>query len=90
MSAPVGSRVVRVETGTGAVREFAANRGAQTGPASWLGNAGFERPVAARFDPSGDTLYVVDFGVMTMTDRGPSPQKGTGVLWRSTRSGGGG
>jgi hypothetical protein len=43
-----------------------------------------ERPVAARFDPSGSALYIVDFGVLSMTP-GPAPQKETGVLWKITR-----
>ena len=42
---------------------------------------------AARFDPSGTALYVVDFGVMTMGPQGPAPQPETGVLWRITRTG---
>jgi glucose/arabinose dehydrogenase len=81
--APVGFSVVRVELDSGAVRDFAVNRGA--GPASLLGGGGLERPIAARFDPSGDALYVADFGVMTTGER-PSPRLGTGVLWRITRA----
>ena len=46
---------------------------------------GLERPVAVRFSPDGSALYVVDFGVMTMSARGPEPRKETGVLWRVTR-----
>jgi hypothetical protein len=42
--------------------------------------------VAARFDPTGAALYVVDFGVMTVGARGPEPRAGTGVLWRITRT----
>jgi hypothetical protein len=61
------------------------NRGGTNGPASRLGTGGLERPVSLRFDPSGAALYVVDFGVMLMTSRGPAPQQGTGVVWRITR-----
>ncbi|HKY60094.1 MAG TPA: PQQ-dependent sugar dehydrogenase [Gemmatimonadota bacterium] len=82
---PVGFKVVRVDVESGVVEDFAVNRGDTNGPASWLGSGGLERPVAARFDPAGAALYVVDFGVMTMTERGPEPRKGTGVLWRITR-----
>jgi glucose/arabinose dehydrogenase len=82
---PVGFRVVRVDVATGHIEEFAANKGNNVGPASKFGGAGFERPVAARFDPSGNALYVVDFGVMLMDKGGPKPQQGTGVLWRITR-----
>lgn len=86
--APVGFKVVRVDVKTGIVEDFAVNKGTVNGPASWLRTGGLERPVAARFDPSGTALYVVDFGVMTATKRGPEPKEGTGVLWRITRSAG--
>jgi hypothetical protein len=33
---------------------------------------GLERPVAVRFDPGGTSLYVVDFGVMTVSPHGPA------------------
>ncbi len=84
---PVGFKVVRVDVDNGVVEDFAVNEGDTNGPASWIGSGGLERPVAARFDPSGAALYVVDFGVMTMTERGPEPRKETGVLWRITRTG---
>jgi sugar lactone lactonase YvrE len=84
---PVGFKVVRVDVERGAIRDFAVNRGPTNGPASRLGSGGLERPVAVRFDPSGRALYVVDFGVMTVGERGPEPRRGTGVLWRITREG---
>jgi glucose/arabinose dehydrogenase len=83
--APVGFRVVRVEPGSGVVHDFAVNSAAEAGPASRLGTRGLERPVAARFDPDGSALYVVDFGVVTVGEA-PEPRLGTGVLWRVTRS----
>jgi glucose/arabinose dehydrogenase len=82
--APVGFKVVRVDIVTGVIEDFAVNKGQINGPASWLQTGGLERPVAARFSPSGDSLYVVDFGVMVVTER-PVPQKQTGVLWRITK-----
>ncbi|GMA15434.1 PQQ-dependent sugar dehydrogenase [Deinococcus metallilatus] len=84
---PVGYKVVRVNVTTGRVEDFAVNRGPQNGPASKIGGGGFERPVDARFNPAGDALYVVDFGVMTTTEDGQLPQRQTGVLWRITREG---
>jgi len=81
---PVGFRVVYVDTFAGVVEDFAVNK-AGNGPASRAGGGGLERPVAARFDPDGASLYVVDFGVMTMSNRGPEPKEKTGVLWRITR-----
>jgi glucose/arabinose dehydrogenase len=86
VEAPVGFSVVRVDVGTGVVRDFAVNKGAVNGPASRLGGGGLERPVSVRFDPAGTALYVVDFGIMTVSERGPAPQQGTGVLWRITRT----
>ena len=87
MTGPVGYKVVRVDVGSGVIEDFAANRGATNGPASRLGTGGLERPIAARFDPTGTALYVVDFGVLTMTSKGSTPHPGTGVLWRITRTG---
>jgi glucose/arabinose dehydrogenase len=83
--APVGFRVVRVDVEQGIVHGFAENHGRRAGPASLLGNGGLERPVAARFHPRGDALYVVDFGIMLMDEQGARPIPGTGVLWRITR-----
>lgn len=82
---PVGFKVVRVDVATGRIEDFAINRGKDNGPASALGTGGIERPVAARFSRDGTSLYVVDFGVMEMTQQGPAPRPGTGVLWRIQR-----
>jgi glucose/arabinose dehydrogenase len=96
--APVGFKVVRVDVASGVIEEFAVNKGKTNGPASKIGGGGLERPVAARFDPSGSALYVVDFGVMTVGQGGKvrqpwtssevaaEPRKGTGVLWRITKA----
>lgn len=85
--APVGFKVVKVDVTTGVVRDFAVNRGALQGPASWGNHGGLERPVAVRFDPAGTALYVVDFGVLTSDERGNYPRPGTGAVWRITRTG---
>jgi glucose/arabinose dehydrogenase len=82
---PVGFRVVRVDLASGHIEDFAVNKGEHNGPASKIGGGGFERPVAAKFDPTGDALYVVDFGVLLHDRSGAKPQQGTGVLWRITR-----
>jgi glucose/arabinose dehydrogenase len=84
---PVGFRVIRVDVTNGRVEDFAVNKGRHNGPATKIGSAGFERPVAVRFDPSGNALYVVDFGIMLHDKTGPKPQQETGVLWRITRGG---
>ncbi|MDY7232286.1 PQQ-dependent sugar dehydrogenase [Hyalangium rubrum] len=85
---PVGFKVVRVDVATGTIHDFAANLDKGSGgPASRLGRAGLERPMDARFDPSGRALYIVDFGVMTLDGEGNiHPYKETGVLWRVTRA----
>jgi len=96
--APVGFKVVRVNVENGIVEDFAVNRGRVNGPASKIGGGGLERPIAARFSPDGSALYLVDFGVMTVGQGGkvrlpwatnkPSsePRRGTGALWKITRS----
>lgn len=84
---PVGFRVVRVNVESGVVEDFAINVEPH-GPASLQGNGGLERPISAKFDPSGQALYVVDFGVMTIGEQGPEPREGTGVLWRIVPDGG--
>ncbi len=85
--APVGFKVVRVDVGTGVIENFVANKDKGSGgPASKLGTGGLERPIDARFTPSGDALYIVDFGVMTVSKEGFHPYPQTGVLWRMTRT----
>ncbi|HYG36072.1 MAG TPA: glucose dehydrogenase [Clostridia bacterium] len=84
---PVGNKVVRVNVENGVIQEFAVNKGRVHGPASKIGGGGLERPVAARFTPGGEALYVVDFGVMLQDKHGSYPQPGTGVLWRISRDG---
>lgn len=83
--APVGYRVVRVDLNGGIIHPFAVNRGTEDGPASKLQSGGLERPIAARFNPTGDALYVVDFGVMTTENGNDRPVENTGVVWRITR-----
>lgn len=83
--APVGFKVVRVHPATGEVEDFAVNRGGENGPASLVGGGGLERPVAVRFSHDGLSLYVVDFGVVTMDGDTPQPRPRTGVIWRIVR-----
>ncbi|MDQ3622010.1 MAG: PQQ-dependent sugar dehydrogenase [Verrucomicrobiota bacterium] len=81
----VGFKVVRVNVRTGEIEDFAVNKGRINAPASARRAGGLERPVAVRFDRSGRSLYVVDFGVLTMSSKGARPYQNTGVLWRITR-----
>lgn len=82
---PVGFKIVRVDVNTGVIRDFAVNKGKRNGPATWLKKGGLERPVSVKFDPSGNALYVVDFGIVKMTEQGPQPQLNTGMIWKITK-----
>jgi len=82
---PVGFKIVRVDTETGVIRDFAVNKGKRNGPASWLKKGGLERPLSVKFDPTGKALYVVDFGILRMTKTGPQPVEKSGVIWRITK-----
>lgn len=55
LPAPVGFEIVRVDPRTGDITVFAKNHGDHR-------QRGFTHPAAVRFDPSGKTLYVVDYG----------------------------
>jgi glucose/arabinose dehydrogenase len=83
--APVGFKVVRVNVDNGVISDFAVNKGKSNGPATWLKTGGLERPVSVKFDPAGTSLYVVDFGILRVTDKGSRPQERTGVIWRITK-----
>ena len=82
---PVGFKVVRVNVEEGIIRDFAVNKGRKNGPASWLEAGGLERPVSVKFDPSGTSLYIVDFGIMKTTEDGIEPQVKTGMIWKITK-----
>ncbi|HEU4633140.1 MAG TPA: PQQ-dependent sugar dehydrogenase [Flavisolibacter sp.] len=82
---PVGFKIVRVDVDKGVVKDFIVNKGNRNGPASWLGKGGLERPVSVKFNPSGNALYVVDFGIMKTGEQGPQPQMKTGMIWKITK-----
>lgn len=83
---PVGFRVIRVDVGNGIVEDFAVNRVSRNGPASLLESGGLERPVDVAFNPRGDALYIVDFGIMQITkDSKVISYQETGVLWKITK-----
>lgn len=83
---PVGFKVVRVNVRTGIVHDFAVNRGRENGPASMSGRGGLERPIAVKFSPGADALFIVDFGVLKEDSTGSHPQQRTGVVWKITRT----
>ncbi|WP_017733688.1 PQQ-dependent sugar dehydrogenase [Nafulsella turpanensis] len=83
---PVGFKVVLVDPKTGVIQDFAANSSEENGPASWLESDGLERPIDVQFDPSGEALYVVDFGILMLSDEGDSnPIPETGVVWKISK-----
>jgi glucose/arabinose dehydrogenase len=81
--APVGFRVVMVDPATGVISPFLTNVGDQSGPASRLKSGGLERPVDVGFTRDGESLYIVDFGILGVDEK-PMPIKNTGVVWRAT------
>lgn len=81
VESPVGYKVVTVNIENGVIEDFVVNKGKRTGPASWLKNGGIERPVSVEFSPDG-ALYIVDFGVLTMSKKGANPHQKTGVIWK--------
>ncbi|RNI25678.1 PQQ-dependent sugar dehydrogenase [Rufibacter latericius] len=83
---PIGFKVVRVNTSNGVVEDFAVNKSKTNGPASIMKNGGLERPISVKFNPAGTELYVVDFGIMPMTEKGPAPKQKTGVIWKITKT----
>lgn len=81
---PVGYKVVRVNTETGVIYTFAVNKKDNL-PASKLNSGGIERPVAVRFSPDGNSLYIVDYGIMLTSEEGPKPIEETGVIWKISK-----
>jgi glucose/arabinose dehydrogenase len=82
---PVGFKVVRVNTSTGEIADFVVNKGELNGPASTQKSGGVERPNSVRFSPDGKEMYIVDFGVLEVTDDGAAPKKKTGMIWKVTK-----
>jgi len=88
-----GHNVVRLQflqpTGV-VITEFARNK--KPGPSSEQApedQGGLERPNDVTFDPSGETMYIVDYGQMTLQWDTPSPlytAPGSGNVWKVTRA----
>jgi glucose/arabinose dehydrogenase len=82
---PVGFKLVKVNVETGDISDFAVNKDSKNGPASTMKGGGLERPIAVKFSRDGNTLYVVDFGVLEMPEKGPAPKQNTGMLWKISK-----
>jgi glucose/arabinose dehydrogenase len=84
-SPPAGFRVSRVNPAAGTTEPFMTvrNAGQET-------TRGPKHPIDVRFDPSGESLYLVDFGVMTArlsaNQVGINPLPATGAVWRIRRA----
>jgi glucose/arabinose dehydrogenase len=76
---PVGYRVVRANPSTGQVHDFLINL------KPGKGGTGPERPVAVRFSPDGQSLYVLDFGMLGADVATAIPYAETGAVWRIKR-----
>jgi glucose/arabinose dehydrogenase len=78
-----GFGIARVDLKSRKAVPFAQN--VKPGPASLnKGPGGFERPVAARFGPDG-AMYVLDWGHMAVTRKGPYHVPYGGALWRISK-----
>lgn len=76
---PVGFRVVRVNMRTKEVEDFATND--LPGPAYINQQDGFNRLVDVAFAPD-TSLYVLDWGASTLTEKGLELVPTTGMVWR--------
>ena len=82
---PVGYKVVKVNVDTGVVQDFVVNEGERNGPATWLKSGGLERPISVSFSGDGESMYIVDFGILTMNEGEPHPREKSGVIWKVTK-----
>ena len=86
-----GYTVIRIDPQSKEAHPFLSNK--IKGPSSeeYVSTAGPRHPVEVKFSPDGNTLYVVDIGVIGFELAGagpfPLPSPGTGVIWRITREG---
>jgi len=78
-----GFKVMKVDVNTGEGEAFFQNK--RPGPASYYGSGGIERPVDCKFSADGKSLYVLDFGHVTVTGGFMLSYAHTGVLWKITK-----
>lgn len=74
-----GFNILRINMETKEVSTFAENK--VPGPAYLNRRGGFNRPSDAIFGPDA-SLYVVDWGGLTLAGKGLENQEQTGVVWR--------
>ncbi|UMZ74650.1 PQQ-dependent sugar dehydrogenase [Natranaerofaba carboxydovora] len=79
---PVPAMILRLDPGTEHFYVFLENKGEK--PRAGRFGQGLNRPIAVKFDPEGESLYVLDFGVFEFSDMAPNAIPRTGVLWKVT------
>jgi glucose/arabinose dehydrogenase len=86
-----GYTIVRIDPVTKEAQPFLSNKLKGPDGKEHITTAGPRHPVEAKFSPDGNTLYVVDIGVIGFALAGagpfPVPSPGTGVIWRITKNG---
>lgn len=86
-----GYKVVRIDPATKEAFPFLSNKSTGASGKEFLATAGPRHPVEAKFSPDGESLYVVDIGVIGFSLAGagpfPTPAPGTGVIWRISKQG---
>ncbi len=75
----VPTGVIRIDPDTGKYSWFARNRDQERAGRS---GGGFKRVIDVKFGPDGETLYLLDFGVIEFTGMAPNAIPHSGVLWR--------
>jgi hypothetical protein len=79
--------VARIDVASKKVEPFFRARKDAPGPKGFehVATAGSRRPVAVKFAPRGDALFVVDFGAIALVPSGigalPKPFPSTGLVW---------
>jgi len=86
-----GYSVIRIDPASKEAVPFLRNRAPGMAGAEYASTVGPRRPVEVKFSPDGNSMYVVDIGVISggVAAAGPFPQPvpGTGVIWRITKDG---
>lgn len=82
---PAGYKIVRVDSTNGNTEDFITNKLA--GAASRHSAGGFEHPSDVAFGPD-NAMYIADWGVARVTVDGLKIDKGSGVVWKVSRTAG--
>ncbi|NLC12166.1 MAG: hypothetical protein GX767_07955 [Firmicutes bacterium] len=75
----VPTGIIRVDPESGQYEWFIKNKEKPRG-GRW--GDGFKRVIDIKFDREGQSMYILDFGVMEFTDFAPNAIPRSGVLWR--------